>query len=311
VRGARTLYALHLGVGLLAIGLIAGAVITVLAASDLSIPSAAAVSRACADWLSAGGPGAIVGLLVLALAAALVVKGVRSAIRQLRAGRDYLGGLPLGPAISIAGARCRTIESAEPLAFCAGYLRPRIYVSRRLIDGMSSQELRAVIAHESHHAGRHDPLRRLVARALADALFFVALLGRSSDRYAALGELAADEAAVAAAGGRAPLASALLKFSEHEAGALPVAGIAPERVDHLTGDPEVGRWRLSAALIASSTAAILALAAVVTLASAVGAAVDWPLLLAAGCMAGMVVGPIALALAALVVSRRAIAARRS
>jgi hypothetical protein len=253
----------------------------------------------------------VFGLLVLALATGLIVKGLLSTLRQVRAGRDYLATMPLGPAVTVAGVGCRVVELAEPLAFCAGYVRPRIYLSHGLLEELSPEELRAVVAHEREHLRRRDPLRRLVARALADALFFVPLLRRSSARYVALGELAADDAAVAELGRRQPLASALLKFSEREITLAPVAGIPPERVDRLVGDPDVSRWRLPGAAAISSVAVILVLAAALSMATALGPGIDWPLLVAAGCMVGMIAGPIALGTAALLVSRRALRERRS
>lgn len=309
--GAHSLYVVHLSVAIVTAGLVAAAAAVVLGASDLSIPPGGEVSRACAEWLGSGGPRALLGLSVLIGAAGVVVIAVRSIVRQVRAGRAYLGAQPLGPELSLAGVNCRVVEVTEPLAFCAGYVRPRIYVSRGLLEELSDEELQAVVAHERHHRSRRDPLRRLVARALADALFFVPVLRRSGERYIALGELAADEAAVAAVGRRQPLASALLKFSERELTAVPVVGIAPERVDHLSGDPRAARWRLPRDLAAVSVAAIAGLAAVLVIVAAVGSGVDWPLLLAAGCVVGMVAAPLALGATALVVSSRALRARRS
>jgi hypothetical protein len=311
VRGARSLYAFHIAIALIAAGLTAAAAAVVLSASDFSVPSGGEVSRACAQWLGSGGPGAVLALLVLALAAIVVVRAVRSVLRQVRAGHRYLASVALGPTVEAAGTDCRVVETDEPLAFCAGYARPRIYLSRGLIEGLSAEELRAVVAHEGHHVRRRDPMRRVAARALADAVFFVPLLRRSGERYIALGELAADEAAVAAVGRRQPLAAALLKFSERELTPAPVAGVAPERVDHLIGDSDAVRWRLPLARAVSSVAAIVALAVVVSATTTLAPGLDWPLLLAAGCMVGMVAGPIALGATALLVSCRALRARRS
>src|SRR5439155_1600125 len=72
------------------------------------------------------------------------------------------------------------------------------------------------------------------ARGLCDALFFLPVLRRLTERYCALAELSADEAAVSSLDGdAAPLASAMLTFGE--AADPAVVGIAPERVDHLLG----------------------------------------------------------------------------
>jgi BlaR1 peptidase M56 len=311
VRGVRALFVLHMGVGALAVGLLGTSVAVVLLASDPSVPSAEEMSQACSNWLNSGGAAAVFGLLVIGLAMGVLLMLIRSLRRQIRAGRAYVGQLPLGEGISIDGLRCARIEVHEPVAFCAGYVRPRIYLSRGLIEQLSGAELRAVVAHERHHLRRRDPLRRLLARALADGLFFIPILRRSSERYVALGEIAADRAAVAALSDRGPLASALLKVSEHEPAPSPVAGIDPERVDHLLGDSEAGRWRLPTTAAGWSGVALLGLAGLALAASVVQPSLGPPLLLAAACMTLMVGGPVVLGATALVLSRRALHGRRS
>jgi len=310
VRAARTLYALHLGVAALAVGLLGSAATVVLSASDLSLPSTAEISKACGNWLSSGGPAAVLALLPTGLAISVVYLAVRSALRHVRVGRAYVTGLPCGETTTVDEVACRPVEIAEPLSFCAGYLRPQIYLSRGLIERLSGDELRAVVAHERHHLRRRDPLRRLLARALADGLFFIPVLERTSERHTALGELAADQAAVAAFEDRRPLAGALLKLSEHEPAPAPVAGIDPERVDSLLGDPEAGRWRLPKTMAGWSALALLTLAALLVVASLVQPGLDWPVVLAAGCMAGMIGSPLVLGGTAVVVSQRARRARR-
>jgi Zn-dependent protease with chaperone function len=232
-------------------------------------------------------------------------------VRQVTASRRYLAALPHGgEEMRVAGEPCRLIESASPTAFCAGYLRPRIYLSRGAVEVLDADELRAVVAHERHHVRRRDPLRLLVARALAAALFFIPLLRRIAERYEAIGELAADEAAVRDLERRGPLASALLKFGAGPTTAAPVVAIAPERVDHLTGDPEAGRWLLPRSVAGRSALALAALGALLVLSWQAEPTPQLPILLSAGCMTAMVGGPIALAVGALVLSRRALLARR-
>jgi hypothetical protein len=157
-----------------------------------------------------------------------------------------------------------------------------------------------------HHRSRRDPLRLLVARAIADALFFVPVLRRMSERYAALGELAADQAAVNSLEKPGLLASALLKFSSEGASPAPVVGIAPERVDHLLGDPRANRWALPGSSLTASAISLAALAATVFL-LAVGAIspnLEAAVVIAVACATSMVCVPLALAAGALVVSLR-------
>ncbi|MGH2993168.1 MAG: M56 family metallopeptidase [Solirubrobacterales bacterium] len=314
-RSARRLYRLHVSIAGVGGALVAGTIAFLATGADSGLPSPATVAAACDRWLFAGGPGALAALALGALALVSLGLGARSGWRQLIASRRYLAGLPVSDhRIAIGGTSCPLVETAVPNAFCAGYLRPQVYLSRGALDRLSHDELRAVVGHELHHAGRRDPLRLLLARSLADGLFFIPLLRRSSERYAALGELAADDAAVRhVEGRRPPLASALLKLSPPGARPASVLGIAPERVDHLVGEPGAGGWRLPRALAGRSALVLLGLASLLA-ASAHGllvANLELPVLLTAGCMAAMIGGPLALALGMIVVSRRALRARRA
>lgn len=312
MNGADRLFRLQVLLGSVAGFLVLVAAGLVIAGTRLALPSGPAVAGACAHWLASGGPAALVGLAVLAAAAAVGLLAARSIRRQLHAGRAYLASLDLGRERELAGIRYREVDFEQPLALCAGYLRPRIYLSRGALDQLSGSELAAVLAHEAHHLRRRDPLRRLVARVAADALFFIPALRRMSDRYAALGELEADQAAVDAGRGRSPLAAALLKFADTEATPAPAAGVDPERVDHLLGIPGAGSWRLPRSSLVLSLFAIasLGLFTALVLQRAIDPSLAPAVFVATGCMIGMVLGPAAVAVATVVLSRRALALRR-
>jgi hypothetical protein len=284
---------------------------TVLASPEL--PSSTSVAEACDSWVTGGGPAALLGLALVALLATVLGLAIRSAWLQATASRSYLDSLPGGDEQILSGLACRLIDLKEPLAFCAGYLRPAIYVSQGALDGLSEVELSAVLAHERHHLRRRDPLRRLIARAVADSLFFLPILRQISDRYGALGEVAADEAAVLTVGERRSLASALLKFSEQHPVPAPVAGIDPERVGHLMGDPRSTSWRLPHSALGRSALALGALAALVLLTwhGMLNPTLELPFLLAAACTTLMIGGPAVLAALALRASVRGLRARRA
>lgn len=173
-----------------------------------------------------------VGALALAVAA-------RAAWRQWWRYRRFVARI--GPLETFErDPRVRVIADPRLQAFCAGYVRPTVYVSRRTVELLSEPELDAVLAHEHHHRRGRDPLRVACGRIVSEALFFLPVLRSLCDRCADEAELCADQAAIHASGGRtAPLASALLAFEERApAGA---SGISPERVDALLGQPN--RWR--------------------------------------------------------------------
>jgi hypothetical protein len=187
------------------------------------------------------------GVLLLSLALSDVCAVVRvmcSIWRGAGAHRRITSRMPGLEERVVAGRRVLVVPSARPLAFCAGLLRPRVYVSRGAFERLREEELAAVVVHEAHHAARRDPLRILVAGAIGDAYS----LGALSRRERALAELAAD-AAVVRSRGVAPLASALLAFD--------ASGVAPERVDRLAG--EAPREEVPRMLVAFAGAVIAGL----------------------------------------------------
>jgi len=212
-----------------------------------------------AEWL-------LIGLAAVG-ATAITVAG-RATWRQRSAYRSLLGRLEILGALD-GHPTVKVIAGSRPEAFCAGYLRPTIYISHGALELLSTPELDAVLAHEHHHRLLRDPLRFAFGRILSQALFFVPVMRSLGDRYADLAEVSADRAAVRASAGRqSPLASALLVF---DAGAPPEAsGISPERVDSLLGRP--AGWRLPRWPMTASIAALSALSLLIWQASGVASA---------------------------------------
>lgn len=269
--------------------------------ATVAVPAAHELAMACREILP---PGLTVGsaaVLVLALGAAVVVvRGAASLAREARAHRRFVSALAVRDRRRIAGVAVTVVAGAKPQAFCAGYLRPAVYVSEGVLR-LSGDELVAVVTHEEHHRRRRDPLRILLARVVSAALFFVPVLRRLERRYEALAELAADDAAAVEPQGRKALASALLAF---EASGPAVVGIAPERVDHLLGARP--RWELPLSVLFASLAGlvgVMAMALLTTQAMA-GAGVSPLMLLAQGCTALMAFAPALLLGAGISITRR-------
>lgn len=289
---ARRLYRLNAVVA--GLGTLAVLAILAVALSKLSVapPPVEDLLAACGRLLPAGlsvAGALLLGLLVLALI--VLVRGLRSAVRQVRAQVRVRTGLRSAVEHELGGGFVRLFHSSRPQAFCAGLLRPRVFLSATARDRLSEGELRAVLAHEGHHVVRRDPLRLFAARILADALFFVPALHRLERRYAELAELAADEAAVRAAGSAA-LASALLKLGASDHPDATVA-LAPERVDHLCGAPT--RWRLETRTLVLSILGAVGLAGGTLLlaATAGGVRVEVLSVVVQSCMVLMLAVPLA------------------
>lgn len=243
-------------------------------------------------------------LLALAgLGAVVLVTMVRGAWRQLHAYRRFVRGIPVLGLLP-GHAEVSVIDDASPQAFCAGYVRPRVYISRGALELLSDDELEAVLSHEERHRSTRDPLRFACGRLLSEALFFLPALRPLGDRYAQLAEQEADRAAVrASAGERGPLAAALLAFDE----ATPAggAGISNERVDSLLGRPP--GWRLPSPLIAVSLATLCTLIVLVWRASGAASAhttFNLPVLSSQPCMLVLALLPVAVVLGAHVAHRR-------
>jgi Zn-dependent protease with chaperone function len=235
-----------------------------------------------AEWL-------LIGLAAVG-ATAITVAG-RAAWRQRSSYRgfleqlDVLGSLDGHPTVKV-------IAGSRPEAFCAGYLRPTVYISKGALESLTNPELEAVLAHEDHHRLVRDPLRFAFSRVLTQAVFFVPVIRSLADRYGDLAEVNADGAAVRASAGRqAPLASALLVF---DASAPPgVSGISSARVDSLLGAS--ARWRVPVWLIAASLASLSALGILIWRASGVAsvrATFNVPLLSSQPCVVMMLLLPL-------------------
>jgi Zn-dependent protease with chaperone function len=196
--------------------------------------------------LEANAPGSFPLLLVLAVEAMIVAVLAASIARQAVRQRALRGRLPARRA-RVHDTEVFVLPTPRPLAFCLGLLRPRIYLSEGLLNELDASELLSVVAHERHHARRRDPLRAVLAKALAHALWFVPALKTAASAQATIAELAADQVAIRTAGAQ-PLAGALATFDR---GGRPATA---ERAMQLAGRAPIRR---SAEGVAVGTAVVL------------------------------------------------------
>ena len=159
-------------------------------------------------------------LFVLLPWVVLVACGMRAGVRQLTRTRQAVRRLFDWPRVRLPvplAGLARDLEIADRLdvvdccsaeAFCYGLFAPRICVTTGLLHILSRAEIEAVLRHERHHLQRYDPLRALIWTVLDGSCWWVKDGGAQARLRR---ELAADRAVIAA-GGRLPLASALLKL---------------------------------------------------------------------------------------------------
>lgn len=117
----------------------------------------------------------------------------------------------------------KCVETDAPLAFCHGFVRPRIYVSSGLSTLLSDAELAAVLLHEEYHRQRREPLHLILLNGLVETLrFWQVLTSRMVEARTEM-EVAADAHAVGRGGSPRALARALLKVLQQTAPSMPFA----------------------------------------------------------------------------------------
>jgi Zn-dependent protease with chaperone function len=180
-----------------------------------------------------------IALVAGASVLAIVVRAGWLAVTTTRA-LVTLPRVPVPPLLQAAAgragiARVRCLAGSDQTAFCAGLFRPCVYVTAATAH-LKTNEVDAVLAHESAHARRRDPLRRLLTRAAADVMFWFPLLRWWQRTDVENAELNADRAAIDHAG-RQGLAAALLAAGTEPPVPVPAMGGATEaRIAHLLGE---------------------------------------------------------------------------
>jgi len=109
------------------------------------------------------------------------------------------------------GACVRVVEEPDALAFTVGALRPVVVVSRGLVDQLSDDELRVVLAHERAHRERRDTLWALLDR-IAGSLLPAEMRGVLLAEIELAREQACDARAARKAG-RVQVAATLLRVA--------------------------------------------------------------------------------------------------
>jgi Zn-dependent protease with chaperone function len=131
------------------------------------------------------------------------------------------------------------LAEVQPLAFCAGALKPKVHVTTGLLQVLSGPELEAVLRHEEHHRRQRHPLMRALLIGTAEVMFFLPVVGWLVERVLDDAELAADRAAILYVGNQA-VAAALWRVGSPTMPtprqAIGFGGAAELRAAQLLGD---------------------------------------------------------------------------
>ena len=132
------------------------------------------------------------------------------------------------------------ISFSKPLSFCYGLFSPRICLSTNLIDNLSTNELKAVLLHESYHLKNFDPLKIILSSTFSSMLFFLPVFKDFHRHFLLSKEISADQLSIHN-GNKSSLISVLYKFLNYPSFNLNfAAGLASEtlerRIIYLKGE---------------------------------------------------------------------------
>jgi Zn-dependent protease with chaperone function len=198
-----------------------------------------------------------------ALAIAIVGTAVaRGATAWRRAQRRTDKWMRAATPLVLPGTRmpAYAIETDAPVMALVGVLRPRLLITRPVLEALTEEELRASVAHELGHWRALDNLKRLAMRAAPDLLFASGAARAIERRWAAASEQLADRAVGDSGSARCALASALVKVARltppvssaiEPISALVDGGDITSRVQRLLEEeggaaPRSSRWALLA-----------------------------------------------------------------
>ena len=165
------------------------------------------------------------------------------------------------------------VDADQPMLALTGVLRPKLLVTRGLLEALTPAELEAAVAHEIGHQHGWDNLKRLMMAGAPDCLAWSGTARRIERHWAAAAERAADRISVPnIAAARCALASALVKVARltpppidrgEPISTLISGGEIASRVQHLLTDDDgasrpAERRRLRTALVCGGAALAVA-----------------------------------------------------
>ena len=176
------------------------------------------------------------------------------------------------------------LHSGSPVLAMSGLLRPRLVISRSVLDALSGEELDAALRHERSHQASRDNFKRLLFLFAPDFFPFMRTLRQIEHQWSRFIEWAADDDAAAGDSHRAvSLAAALVRVARlGSSPGLPVLSTSllacnhdlSARVDRLlhpatTRKPRPARrgWRIAGALCCATALVSAALLSPLALSS--------------------------------------------
>jgi len=113
--------------------------------------------------------------------------------------------------LALKEQQLRFFGSDLSFAFTSGLWRPRMFVSSRLVESLSDDEVMAVLLHEMSHLRRKDLLRGTIVSFIANFFFFLPAFKNLGAAFRKISEFLADENALSSSLSPACLAAVLVK----------------------------------------------------------------------------------------------------
>jgi Zn-dependent protease with chaperone function len=158
-------------------------------------------------------------LTLSALAVAALAMAVAAAVRGVSAARRAAGRtqawLRMARPITLPETSMPVfaIDTDAPAMALVGVVRPRLLITRGVLDALTEEELRASVAHEIGHHRSWDNLKRLIMCAAPDMLMATSAARAIERQWASASEHLADSQACESGRARCALASALVKVA--------------------------------------------------------------------------------------------------
>lgn len=126
------------------------------------------------------------------------------------------------------------LTASDIEVFCAGLLRPKIYLSNNFVENLDQSELEAVVLHEQHHVMSFDPLRYYTVKTINNIFFFIPLFAYLSGKFYTSAEIAADEWVISKMKEKKSLTRAVYRSIENSERAILRNGLMIPLFDDIT-----------------------------------------------------------------------------
>lgn len=165
----------------------------------------------------------------------IAIKGILSSIKQLITTNKFLSSLEFKSKVNIVN-----LDVTDISVFTAGMFAPKVYISSKLKNSLTPEQLKAVLHHEFSHCKDYDPLRGFIVQLINNILPQFPFKDKLKDIYFTSVELKSDEHSENILGKKRPIIEALYSIMTNDFSMAMQPNLAqfsnmPERIPVLVG----------------------------------------------------------------------------